>query len=223
MANSLLKAQDLSLSRRDRLLFEQLCFEIYPAQLWHLRGPNGSGKSSLLDLLVGLTTADRGEVVWFEQSGQSPKEFGLSPAAARGKGLFHYCRQQNAVNPRLSVRENIERQALWAKSRFSTSQLLAWADEVDLLGVLDEPAAFLSQGQKKQIALARLRLFGRRALWLLDEPFNSLDRLAVERLEHWIADHIAAGGAAILVNHTEQCQALAAHSLQLSGAVARRE
>ncbi|MDK7178911.1 ATP-binding cassette domain-containing protein, partial [Micrococcus luteus] len=77
------------------------------------------------------------------------------------------------------MRENIERQALWANSRFSTAQLLTWAEEVELLALLDEPAAFLSQGQKKQIALARLRLFGQRALWLLDEPFNSLDQLAV--------------------------------------------
>ena len=219
MAKALLKAQDLSLRRRERLLFEQLCFEIYPSQLWHLRGPNGSGKSSLLDVLVGLTSADSGEVLWYEAGAQASRNGVFAPALARRRACFHYCRQQTAVNLRLSVRENIERQALWANSRFSAAQLLAWAEEVELLALLDEPAAFLSQGQKKQIALARLRLFGQRALWLLDEPFNSLDQLAVERLEQWIAEHIATGGAVILVSHTEQCQTLPVHTLQLSGTV----
>lgn len=215
----MLKAQDLGLSRRDRLLFEQLSFEIRQAQLWHLRGDNGSGKSSLLDLLVGLNTADHGKVFWFEQGQNANNDSALTPTAATAKELFHYCRQQNAVNPRLSIRENIKRQARWANSQFSEANLMVWADEVGLLALLDEPAGLLSQGQKKQISLARLRLFGQRPLWLLDEPFNSLDRLAVERLEAWIAEHIAAGGAAIMVSHTEQCQRLAVHSLHLSGAV----
>lgn len=214
MANILLKAQDLSLSRRDRLLFEQLSFDIRQGQLWHLRGDNGSGKSSLLDLLVGLNTADSGQVFWFDGKLDGLSEQDLS--AAMIKGLFHYCRQQNAVNPKLSIRENIKRQALWAKSKLSESQLLGWAEEVALLPLLDEPAGLLSQGQKQQISLARLRLFGQRTMWLLDEPFNSLDHNAVERLEHWIAEHIAAGGAAMLVSHTEQCQSLVVETLHLS-------
>lgn len=214
MANILLKAQDLSLSRRDRLLFEQLSFDIRQGQLWHLRGDNGSGKSSLLDLLVGLNTADSGQVFWFDGKLDGLSEQALS--AATIKGLFHYCRQQNAVNPKLSIRENIKRQALWAKSKLSESQLLGWAEEVALLPLLDEPAGLLSQGQKQQISLARLRLFGQRTMWLLDEPFNSLDHNAVERLEHWIAEHIAAGGAAMLVSHTEQCQSLVVETLHLS-------
>ncbi|NLB31845.1 MAG: hypothetical protein GX822_09385 [Alcaligenaceae bacterium] len=103
--------------------------------------------------------------------------------------------------------------------KLAESAIEAWADEVALLALLDEPAGLLSQGQQKQIALARLRLFGWRSLWLLDEPFNSLDRVAVERLEQWIGEQVAAQGAVIMVSHTEQCQGLAVRSLHLSGAI----
>lgn len=212
MLDLLLSVQQLSLSRRDRLLFDDLSFDINRGQLWHLRGDNGCGKSSLLDLLVGLHSAEAGKVRWF---GEHAIE--LKPTEAANQGAFHYCRQQNAVNPRLTIRENLKRQALWAKVCLAESLIERWADEVTLLALLDEPAGLLSQGQQKQIALARLRLFGQRRVWLLDEPFNSLDRMAVERLESWIAAQIEAQGAVIMVSHTEQCQALTVRSLHLSG------
>ena len=215
----LLTAQHLSLSRRDRQLFVDLSFEIDKGQLWHLRGDNGSGKSSLLDLLVGLNSADEGVVRWFTVNTEAKEVHPLKPTEAAARGLFHYCRQQNAVNPRLTIRENLQRQALWAKVKLAESAIEAWADEVALLALLDEPAGLLSQGQQKQIALARLRLFGWRSLWLLDEPFNSLDRVAVERLEQWIGEQVAAQGAVIMVSHTEQCQGLEVRSLHLSGAI----
>ena len=213
----LLTAQQLSLSRRDRLLFDELSFEIKAAQLWHLRGDNGCGKSSLLDLLVGLTSADEGQVHWFADK-KGAEQSALKPSEAVTQRLFHYCRQQNSVNPRLSVRENLKRQALWAKVSLTTLQIERWADKVALLSLLDEPAGLLSQGQQKQIALARLALFDSRRVWLLDEPFNSLDRAAVERLESWIADHLKAQGAVIMVSHTDQCLGLAPRSLYLSAA-----
>lgn len=209
----LLNARQLSLSRRDRLLFDDLSFDVSRGQLWHLRGDNGSGKSSLLDLLVGLNSADEGKLRWFSDKGAE-----LKSAEAAAQGLFHYCRQQNAVNPRLTIRENLQRQALWAKVVLTESHIDTWADEVALLSLLDEPAGLLSQGQQKQIALARLRLFGQRSVWLLDEPFNSLDRVAVERLESWISEQVVSNGAVIMVSHTEQCEALEVRSLNLVGA-----
>ena len=216
MSAVLLHAQNLCLSRRDRQLFTNLSFEIQRGELWHLRGDNGSGKSSLLDLLVGLNSADEGVVRWFSDT---PKASALKPTEAAVQRLVHYCRQQNAVNPRLTIRENLQRQALWAKAKLTGAAIEAWADEVALLSLLDEPAGLLSQGQQKQIALARLRLFDARSVWLLDEPFSSLDRTAVERLESWIAAQIAAQGAVIMVSHTDQCRELAVRSLYLSDTV----
>lgn len=222
MHAQLLSADNLQLTRRDKLLFSGLSFSIRTGEVWHLRGDNGQGKSSLLDLLVGLNSPDSGVVTWYQKhasstsnnTGKSPQA--LKPTAAREVGLFHYCRQQNAVNPRLTIRENTQRQALWAKTSLSEAKLEDWAAEVNLLALLDEPAGMLSQGQQKQIALARLRLFPYAPLWILDEPFNSLDRMAVARLEGWIEAHLQQQGAVLFVSHSEQCQSLGVKTLSLS-------
>ncbi len=71
-----------------------------------------------------------------------------------------------------------------------------------LAGFEDLPTKVLSQGQKKRVALARLVLSGA-PLWILDEPFSALDRDAVDLLGGLIAEHVAAGGLAVLTTHQE--------------------
>jgi len=58
----------------------------------------------------------------------------------------------------------------------------------------------LSQGQRRRVALARLRLL-KRALWLLDEPGTALDEVGVTTLCASIAEHLAAGGVAVIATH----------------------
>ena len=64
----------------------------------------------------------------------------------------------------------------------------------------DVPVRYLSTGQKKRAALARL--IGQQApLWLLDEPLNGLDTRGVELVERLVARHCAAGGIAVIASH----------------------
>ena len=57
-----------------------------------------------------------------------------------------------------------------------------------------------SAGQRRRLALAPLQL-APRPLWLLDEPFDALDRAACERLAVRAQAHLAAGGALLLSSH----------------------
>ena len=62
------------------------------------------------------------------------------------------------------------------------------------------PVRYLSTGQKKRAALARL--IGQKAqVWLLDEPLNGLDVHAVELTETLVAEHCTAGGIALIASH----------------------
>jgi heme exporter protein A len=65
------------------------------------------------------------------------------------------------------------------------------------------PARYLSQGQKRRAALARLWLAADVPLWVLDEPFAALDARALETVVGQIETHLARGGAAILTTHQE--------------------
>jgi heme exporter protein A len=69
-----------------------------------------------------------------------------------------------------------------------------------LTALADLPAQFLSAGQRRRLALARL-LASPRPLWLLDEPGVGLDRASRGRLEAVIADHRRAGGLVVVATH----------------------
>ena len=72
----------------------------------------------------------------------------------------------------------------------------------NLRGFEDLPTKVLSQGQKRRVGLARL-LINKAKLWVLDEPFNALDKAAVGLLQSVIRDHVAEGGMVLLTTHQE--------------------
>jgi len=74
---------------------------------------------------------------------------------------------------------------------------------IGLENQLDLPARVLSQGQRRRVSLARLFLSGRRALWVLDEPFTALDVKAVADLAQALSEHCAAGGMVMLTTHQD--------------------
>lgn len=64
-------------------------------------------------------------------------------------------------------------------------------------------AKFLSQGQRRRIALARLFATAGAALWILDEPFVALDQRGVVALAQLIARHVTDGNRVVLVTHQD--------------------
>ena len=59
----------------------------------------------------------------------------------------------------------------------------------------------LSQGQRQRVALARLGLSGSVPLWVLDEPFNTLDAPACDWLGSLLGSHLRRGGLVVLTSH----------------------
>ena len=78
-------------------------------------------------------------------------------------------------------------------------------DALERLGVrahAELPVKVLSQGQKRRSALARLLVSGC-PLWVLDEPFNALDKAAVATVREAVSQHLASGGMALLTTHQD--------------------
>lgn len=180
----LLTVEGLALSRGVRRLFSAVDFAILPGQLLLVRGPNGVGKSSLLMTLYGLLRPEAGRIVW-------PTE---EPP------LLHLLGHALGVKSRLTLVENL---TFWRAVNGPTG--LAPEDALDAvglgaLGALD--AGYLSAGQTKRLALARL-LVSRRDLWLLDEPTASLDVAGDRLVENLIGAHLAQGGAVIAATHDD--------------------
>ena len=179
-----LRAQGLACGRGDIVLAEGLDFSVANGHCRLLRGPNGTGKTTLLLTLAGIVAPLAGA---FALEGGDPDLRQL-----------HYCGHRNAIKPRLSVLENL---AFWAQvngpSGMSAGDALV---QVGLGGLDNLDAGYLSAGQSRRLALARL-LVSHRPLWLLDEPTAALDIEGHTLVTTLIDAHLDAGGIAIAATH----------------------
>ncbi len=186
-----LKALGLQCDRGDRELFNDLSLSVSSGQWLQICGANGSGKTTLLRMLCGLIKPDAGEIHWQDKPAhQNPVLFRQS---------VEYIGHLAAVKPELSPLENLRFAAI-LNSDTPKHKLEDALDHVELYGFEHEPAYTLSAGQQRRIALARLLISPAKA-WILDEPFNALDRSGVNVLESLIEQHLQNGGLAILASH----------------------
>ena len=182
--------EDLACRRGERLVFAGLSFRLPPGGALVLTGANGSGKTSLLRLLAGLISPAAGRLVW----GSAPIEH--DPATHRAR--LHYVGHQDGVKPDLTPRETL---AFWAALRgFRTPRLDEALGAFALAPVADWPCRWLSAGQRRRLALARLCATAA-PLWLLDEPISALDQDNQTRLEEVIVAHRADGGRVVVATH----------------------
>ena len=185
-------ATDLACIRGERPVFSGVRFNISGGDALALVGPNGSGKSSLLRLLAGLLPASGGTLTW------NGGPVGDEPDAHRAR--LHYLGHLDAVKPSLTPLEGLVFQARLRGQPADPARLKEALDSVGIAGLADLPGRFLSQGQRRRVALARLRVSGAR-LWLLDEPTLGLDADALVRLTDLIDTHRSQGGVVIAATH----------------------
>lgn len=178
--------RDLMCARGERIVFRALDFALRPGGALVLAGRNGAGKTSLLRLMAGLLPQSGGTLEW----DGAP----LEPDAHRAR--LRYVGHTDALKAALTVRENL---SFWAAFDGGGDVGAALAG-FDLAGQAEMPARFLSAGQRRRTALARL-LLAPRALWLLDEPGAALDAAGTATLSNVIAAHRAKGGMVALSAH----------------------
>jgi heme exporter protein A len=191
----MLEAVDLECTRGERVLFSGLALRVEPGTLLRVAGPNGTGKTSLLRMLCGLLQPTQGEIRWRGESIRSLREEYWSALA--------YVGHLNGVKDDLTAAENLRASAGIAGLDADEGNVRGALDAVGLAGFEDSLARFLSQGQKRRIALARLYLSGSVPLWILDEPFTALDVRGVAALAALIGAHVAKGNTVALVTHQE--------------------
>ncbi len=188
--NILLQINNLACIRDDRVLFEHLNLSLAAGQMLLVEGHNGSGKTSLLRILTGLKLADEGEVLW--------RGISIERLTADYYEQVSYVGHHDGVKRELTCLENLR--LVQAMGTPSDLDLDAVLDRVNLYRYGDTLMGSLSAGQKRRLALARL-FATQSILWILDEPFTSLDKSSMGHFETMFEQHLAQGGIVVMTSH----------------------
>lgn len=206
----MLEARELSCRRGDRTLFEAVSFCIQPGTLLWVSGANGSGKTTLLRALCGLLTVDCGNIAWCGED--------IPGIRDRYVRQVIYVGHRNALKDDLNPIENLQSLLCTIGQPIEFSSVQAALDAVGLARHCQLlPTKWLSEGQKRRVALARLWC-DYCPLWILDEPFTALDAHSARVLRERLTNHVSTQGLVVLASHEEPgIRPDAVHLLSLPG------
>ena len=218
-----LLVDNLTVERGGRAIFSGLSFVVAAGEAMLLTGPNGAGKTTLLRTLAGYIHPSSGRVAL---EGASPELTlaeqchyighlnAVKPSLTALENLAFWAgylatragRVEPALRqPTISLRPGSPGPGTSGhlRSELDPTDVSSTAAALERLGLGDlchVPAGYLSAGQRRRLALARL-LVARRPVWLLDEPTVSLDAASVALFAGLVAEHLAGGGLAMAATH----------------------
>jgi lipopolysaccharide export system ATP-binding protein len=193
---SLLKVERLRKKYKSRPVVKDVSFEVGSGEVIGLLGPNGAGKTTCFYMIVGLVSADGGDI---QLDGERLTHLPIHRRAQQG---LSYLPQENSVFRKLDVEENVlailelnERDPQVRSRRLD--ELL---DELGITHLRKSPAASLSGGERRRVEIARALATSPRFI-LLDEPFAGVDPIAVIDIQKTIRFLKERGIGVLITDH----------------------
>lgn len=187
-----LTLHNIACDRGETRLFEGCCLTVKSGDWVQVEGHNGIGKTSLLRIVAGLSQAAEGEVLWNDVAIQAQREQYYTDLFYLG----HY----SGIKPELTPWENLRFFQKVQQLPLDDDALWKALENVSLIGREDLPCSYLSAGQQRRVALAKLWLTQAK-LWILDEPFTAIDKKGIGILVSHIEQHCEQGGLVIFTSH----------------------
>ena len=190
----MLLINNLSFSRNNIKIFEDLNISLGNRQITQIKGKNGSGKTTFLQVILNILEPNMGEIFW---EGKNIK-----------KNIFNFYKEttfimdQNTSTRNLTVLDNINFWKGFSSSKLSKDEILLLLETFDLQKYKDTKVMYLSSGETKKLELLRL-ILEQKKLWVLDEPYNHLDEISIEILNQTFIDHINNDGSVLFASHYE--------------------
>ena len=188
----MLLVNNLSFSRDETKIFEDLNLSLSNKKIIQIKGRNGSGKTTFLKVVLNILEPSSGEIIW---KGKNIK-----------KNIFEFYNQttfimdDNTSTRELSVENNINFWKGLSSSKLNSDEIFKLLKKLDIEKYYKTKAMYLSSGERKKLELLRL-ILEQKKLWILDEPFNHLDDLSIEILNQTFLDHLNNDGMILFASH----------------------
>ena len=188
--SNILKVKNINCQRSGEVVLQGLNFEVEAGKNVEIIGSNGSGKTTILRLLLGFINDYDGDIYWNDSK---------VPSKLQEKDIHcFYQGHQIGIKPLLTVYENLK----FSSSGFNSSEeeITSVANKVGIKTFLNRQSANLSAGQKRRIAIGRwlLKDFN---LYLIDEPFTTLDDEGVELIKSVVTELNNRGASFLITGH----------------------
>src|SRR5689334_14420430 len=172
-----------------------ILFETAQGKLATLFGASGAGKTTILRILAGLTSPEKGEIIFDDEVWLDTKKNINIPPQKRKVGFVF---QEYALFPNMTVKDNLFYALGKGQSKTIVEELM---HVMDLEQLQYRKPDTLSGGQKQRVALARA-LVRKPKLLLLDEPLSALDtEMRLKLQDHILKLHKEFDLTTILVSH----------------------
>ena len=198
LGDAVIEARSIGKSFGDRMLFENLSFDLPPGGIVGVIGPNGAGKTTLFKMLVGTEKPDTGSI----HIGESVE-------------LAYVDQSRDVLDDAKTVWEEIsDGQDILRVGNYET-QSRAYVGRFNFRGAgQQKKVSLLSGGERNRVHLAKLLRSGGNVL-LLDEPTNDLDVETLRALEDALLNF---PGCAVVISHDRWfLDRIATHVLAFEG------
>ena len=181
LGNNVIEAQHVRKAFGDKLLFDDLNFNLPPNGIVGVIGPNGAGKTTLFRLIMGLEKPDSGEFL----VGETVK-------------VGYVDQQHTVIDPEKSVYEVVSEGAEQMMMGGRLINARAYLSRFNFNGTdQGKKAGVLSGGERNRLHLA-LTLKSEANVLLLDEPTNDIDVNTLRALEEGLENF---AGCAVVISH----------------------
>ena len=192
----MLNLNKISKSIKDKIIVNDISFEINEGSINGLLGPNGAGKTTTFYLIAGLIPLDSGEIIYNNQN------ISNLPMHKRSNIGIKYLPQEPSIFQNLTVRENLYGLAeISLREKNKIDKFMDQSiEEFSLQDVLNQKGRQLSGGQRRKVEIART-LAASPKIILLDEPFAGIDPIAIDDIKNVLKGLKNKGIAILITDH----------------------
>ena len=190
----MLEVNSIYLYRNRKQVFNNFSLNLNKSEIIQLEGENGVGKTSLLNMISGLISPDKGFIKICKKN--------IIELGKCRKEKFTYIPDKNCLKESFTVNENLKN---WLKLSNLETNYNTYQKALNTFSLNDIQGSLvknLSQGQKKKVALTKL-LFSESKLWLLDEPLNGIDTKTIMILKKVMIQHLKQNGSILFSSHVK--------------------